>query len=126
MLSENTLKLLNFIGDECQEKKYKVFNFSELANLYSKNDNVDVKSVQETVKFLFERGYISVKYLDEIEVCLAVLDKGRQELENNSQAESLFVKNCNRNFLWAFWGALIGGAVSALLSAVLFMFSGCA
>ncbi|MBQ8426824.1 MAG: hypothetical protein IJX16_03570 [Clostridia bacterium] len=124
MLNENTLKLLNTVGGECQGSGYKVFAFSELIAFFPENDYVDTQTIRENIELLAKHGYISVKHLDQEQVCLSVLDKGRKTLEIGSDTENQSATNINGNFWSAFWGAFVGGAVTALIFAFLFLILG--
>ena len=124
MLDDISLKLLNAVVNECNGNGYKVFDFLELVPLVYKNSNGKDVAIKQNVELLAKGGFISVKYIDESKVCLAVLDKGRQALETEYTAKKLSQKEINRNYLYSFWGAFIGGAVTALLFAILFLIVG--
>lgn len=124
MLNENTLKLLNTVGGECQGSGYKVFAFSELVSLFPESDYVDTQTIRENIELLAKHGYISVKHLDLEQVCLSVLEKGRQTMETSLDDEVPRKSKDNANFLSAFWGAFIGGTVTALIFTILFLVMG--
>ena len=124
MLSNNTLKLLKTVGEECKGCEYKVFSFSELSLLFPKELNVDEQGVRENIEYLAEHGFLSVKYIDEYQVCLSIIDKGRQAIASERKIDKSSVKKSNNYFLSAFWGAFIGGVVVSLIAMLLFFVFG--
>jgi hypothetical protein len=124
MLDERTLKLLNIINGICHGSGYKIFALSELAFSMPKRFMVDEDEVRKSLKTLSEKEYISVKYEDQAEVCLAVLSKGRLVCEKDIDAEIQSKKNNNRSFFSAFLGASLGGIATALVIFVLFLIFG--
>ena len=122
MINENTLRLLNIFGNECQGLGYKVFSFSELKSFFPESKNIDEQTIKENIQLLSKHAFINVKHLDEMQVCLAVLDKGRQVVENNLQTENNALKNVA--ITWAFLGSLMGSGVVALIFGVLVLILG--
>lgn len=122
MINENTLRLLNIFGNECQGLGYKVFSFSELKSFFPESKNIDEQTIKENIQLLSKHAFINVKHLDEMQVCLSVLDKGRQVVENNLQTENNALKNVA--ITWAFLGSLMGSGVVALIFGVLVLILG--
>ncbi len=121
MLNDNTLKMLNIFGNECQGLGYKVFSFSELVAFFPKENYVDEQTVKENIELLAKHGFISVKHLDQEQVCLSLLDKGRQSVELNPQIKSVADKKI---MISAFYGTLLGSGVVGLIFAILFFILG--
>lgn len=122
MLDKRTLALLEYINGECGGG-YKIFSTEELINALPAVFGADAEGVRECVKTLSERDYISVKYQDEKEVCLSPLMKGRLVFENRIDDEIEKVRSERRYFVFSFVGALSGGVLAGLITAViLFIF----
>ena len=124
MLDQRTSELLNIINGECQGTGYKILSLSELSLSMPKKYCMDQDGIRQSLKVLYEKEYLSVKYEDQNEVCLAVLPKGRLVFENGIEKEMERKSSDKRTATFAFMGALFGGIVVALGWLILRLFFG--
>lgn len=124
MLDKRSLSLLAFIEKECSGGGYKIFSAEELVSSFPQELCSDSDGVSESIRALSEKGYISVKYADEREVCLSTLPKGRAVLENGREEKAERLLSEKRYFRYSFLGALIGGAAAFLFTALVLFLSG--
>jgi hypothetical protein len=125
MLDFKSKKLLNIINGECKGAEYKVFSFTELALFYPQKFGVSEEEVRSVLKTLFSRGYISIRYEDDNEVCLCIMPDGRAIVENEVQESVDRLKTVKGFFVYSFIGGALGGVFSALIFVALyFLFGG--
>lgn len=120
MLNSVCMCLLDFFNRESKEFCYKVYEIQYLLKVVPFEKETNKESVLEAVKILKQNEFISVKYNDGKELCLCVLDKGKEYFN------SIFVHNGGKKntalFLCAFTGGFLGGALSiALLILLVFL-----
>ena len=97
MLDERTFALLNLINLECENGGYKVFLIKDL--LFSMDKySFDEFDFLESIESLKNHQYISVKYQDDNEICLAPLIKGRIETEKRLQKQIEQTENEKKYF----------------------------
>ena len=116
MLDKRCLALLGVINAECLTSGYKVFSFDELVLSMPQHFGIDVESIKECLSTLAEREYISVKYEDEVEVCVCPLSKGRLVFENRIEEQIEKARAEKRYFTYAFWGSLLGGSAITIIA----------
>lgn len=118
MLDERTFALLNAINLECQNGGYKVFLIKDL--LYSVDKySFDEYDFLESIERLKNHQYISVKYQDDNEICLAPLIKGRIESENRLEKQIERIEDQRKYFLYSFLGGLLGSSVVGIITLVI-------
>ena len=81
MIDNRSLALLNILCLNSNGSDYKVFDVIDLLNQMPKEFSTDKSLIENGLNFLSERDYISVKYQDDKEVCLALTQKGRLVFE---------------------------------------------
>lgn len=113
MLDKKSLALLKTIISQT-DGGYKVFSIEELCLNMPKQLNLDANEFNDCVNLLKEKEFISVKYQDDNEICLLVLNKGRSLFENLSEEKKEKIKNSHKYYLSAFLGGFTG-SISALL-----------
>ena len=108
--SEKLLKYINNLGGE----SYKVIELVEILDKLPKKYHYTIKDIQNILKFLEEREYIDIKFVDDKNMCVAALPKGRTYFENILQQNQitkayrrLFISSMIVSGLMAFLGALI-------------------
>lgn len=120
MLDKKTSAVLELLRNKT-ENTYKVLDKSQLLAELPAKLKVDMQSLLAIITFLTENEYVSVKYQDKDEVCVATTIKadsyldGEKDLQQkakltNSQTTLLFVGV----FVAAFLGALIAGIIGKL------------
>ena len=119
MLDKRCLALLGVINAACLNSGYKVFSFDELVLSMPMHFGIDVEGVKECLSTLAEREYLSVKYEDEVEVCVCPLPKGRLIFENriDEQIEKSRVEK--RYFTYSFFGSVLGGSVVMMIAVII-------
>lgn len=113
MIDKKSLALLKTIINQT-DSGYKVFSIEELCLNTPKQFNMDANEFNGCIEILVENEYVSVKYQDDNEICLLVLNKGRALFENLSEEKKERIKNNHKYYLSAFAGAFTG-SISALL-----------
>ena len=113
MLDKFGLKLLNILLSTSENSEYVVISFEEIKSKFTKKEINDT-ILENTINYLNNNGYIKIKYIDEIEMCYAVLSKARQESENfliekksKKSAGKLIVLNIILSCISAFVGAFM-------------------
>ena len=113
MLDKFGLKLLNILLSTSENSEYVVISFEEIKSKFTKKEINDT-ILENTINYLNNNGYIKIKYIDEIEMCYAVLSKARQESENfliekksKKSAGKLMVLNIILSCISAFVGAFM-------------------
>lgn len=118
MLDQRTLTLLNILNNECYNGGYKVFSIDELLLSFPPPFIVDRQDFYESLSILCAQEYVSVKYQDDIEICLSVLSKARRLLESRLESEIEKHSLERRYFVFALLGGAFGGVISFLLSLI--------
>lgn len=124
MLDKRCLAFLEYIDKACDRGGYKIFAVEELVSAMPAEFGADAEGVEECVLNLSAKEYISVKYMDEAEICLSPLTKGRLVFEQRLDEEIEKSRAEKRYFAFAFLGALSGGALVALFAAVIRLLAG--
>ena len=115
MPDKRSLDLLDYILDACSSSGYKVFSVEELVSAMPAAYGMDKEGVVNCLKMLAEHDYVSVKYMDGVNVCACPTPRGRQVKENRIEREIEKAQVSARYFLYAFLGALSGGVLSAVI-----------
>ena len=124
MLDKRCFALLELINQECQNSGYKVFSIEDLILSMPSVFGMDAVGISQCISTLSDHEYISVKYQDDVEVCLCPLTKGRIAFENkfDEQIEKI---NCSKKyFLYSFLGAFLGGIITAVIIFIITVFIG--
>jgi len=79
-MDKRKLKLLKFLLNNCNDG-YKVVETNTIYKLIKKYKN-NFEYLQEDIKYLKQRKYIDVKYVDKDNICLSVMDNTRIFQEN--------------------------------------------
>lgn len=101
---------------------YKVMDSSDFLSALPSKMTADENGVANAIRFLNERRYIDVKYADSGTYCVCSLPKGRQFAESETVSEPRGGKDKRLlfgiAFAGGFTGALLGGALIAVLIAL--------
>lgn len=120
MLDKRTTAVLQLLRNKT-ENAYKVLNKEQLVDELPAKIKLDVQTLLNIITFLSENDFVSIKYQDKDEICIATTVKadsyldGEKDMQqkakiSNSQATLLLVGV----FLAAFLGALIAGLIGKL------------
>lgn len=123
MLDERTFALLNVINLECQNGGYKVFSIKDLIFSIDKY-SFDEYDFLESIERLKNHQYISVKYQDDVEICLAPLMKGKVESEKRIEAQIEKTIIERKYFIYSFLGALSGGFLVGIIALIIKLLGG--
>lgn len=124
MLDKRCLALLDILNSECLSSGYKVIGIEELVSSMPISFGIDTDGVRECLATLAERDYISVKYQDEVEVCLCPLPKGRLIFENRIDEEIDRARSKRTYYLYSMLGAFTGGIVAGVIMLAIFILAG--
>ena len=114
MLDYRCLSVLEYIIKECETPSFKIISVEEILSAMPIEYGFDTSAILSCIDTLFSKGYISVKYKDENEICLSPLPKGRQVFENRLDEEikkNNIKKTCA---MFSFLGSLIGALISGV------------
>lgn len=101
---------------------YKVIELGEIVSSLPAELKADPVGVENSIRYLAERGYVDVRYFERGTCCLCSLPKGRSYEESASElAEARKEKRGKSGWLPAFFGALIGAFTGGALSALLLL-----
>ena len=124
MLDYRTLSLLDIKNSHCDSGGYKVFLLEDLISVMPSAFEIDNEAILECLETLKNHQYISVKYQDDIEICLMPLIKGRLESENRIDQE-IEKSQCKKQYFWAgFFGATAGGLIICIILVILIFVGG--
>lgn len=124
MLDYRTLSLLDIINSNCQSGGYKVFLINDLISAMPSAFKVDEQVILDCLEALKNHQYVSIKYQDDDEVCLLPLIKGKLESENRIDQEIEKIKSQKQYFWSGFLGASAGGAIIAVIVALVSLIGG--
>lgn len=124
MLDKRSLFLLNAINAQCLDSGYRVFDLKELLCYMPEHFGMQLEELINCVKALAEREYVSVKYLDDVEVCLCPLPKGRLVFENRIDGQIERSRLDKKAFSHAFWGGFIGAIIPTVILLLLIWLGG--
>ena len=124
MLDHRTDALLDIINSNCQTGGYKVFLIEDLLSAMPSAFGIDETALLDCLDVLKNHQYISVKYQDDIEICLMPLIKGKVESENRLDQE-IEKMNCQKQyFLASFLGGLAGGVITSVILIIIMLIGG--
>ena len=88
MLDKLNNKIIKVLNEMCDNSStYKILSISDIISKIGKNFNVDAEALTKNFDYLSSRDYIDVKYMDEKDVCLALLSKARIHDEEVTQVK---------------------------------------
>ena len=85
MLDKKTAVVLAYLNGECNGGAYKVIEKEDILSSLPKKYAFDKEMLVETLDYLCERSYISIKHKDENMICVGVLPKGRLFAEEKAK-----------------------------------------
>ena len=104
MLDKLSNKLLKYLNLHCAQISYSILELNEI--LKELAINIDLEVLIKYLTFLSENEYIDIKYIDDKQVCLAIMPKGRRIEEKRKEDTKQKKKTVGL--------AVIIGAVSAI------------
>ena len=120
MLDSKSTSVLIAINSLCKDG-YKVLSLTEILSTLPKELSFSQITLCQTLSELDYKGYISIKYQDDSEVCLSTLPKARLILEQTAKEIEQSLKDNRLNFKNACLGSLCGGLLSDVIIAVVLL-----
>lgn len=124
MLDKRCVSLLEYIDKECAEGGYKVFEVKELLAALPAEFGADAEELERCVLTLSAKEYINVKYIDEEEICLIPLSRGRLVFERRLDEEIERSRAERRYFAFSFTGAFFGAGFVAAAAFIISLIAG--
>ncbi len=124
MLDKRCVLLLEYIDKECAEGGYKVFEVKELLAALPAEFGADAEELERCVLTLSAKEYINVKYIDEEEICLTPLSRGRLLFEKRLDDEIEQARAEKRYFAFSFTGAFFGAGFAAAVAFLIAFLAG--
>lgn len=121
MLDKKCFLILDYINKECEGEIYKIFSIDDLVSAMPKDLGFDAQTLIGYISELEDKDLVSVKYLDEFEICISPLLKGRQIFEarkENELEKERLRKICLK---YSFLGALVGCVCILAVMAIYFV-----
>lgn len=117
MLDKLTQFVLNKINAE-SNGSFVVLDCNDFISAMPARMTVDENAVLNSIRFLYSRGYIDVKYSDDNTFCLCSMPKGRQvtDVDKNSVYNAAFRRGI---FLTAFTGGILGAVLGGMIIIVI-------
>ncbi len=117
MLDKLCKKILKVLTDYSGENSYSIIDISEILNTFA--NKLDIEVLRKYIDYLANNEYIDVKYIDEKQVCLAIMPKAKG-LEEEAKEEKKFNKKFFRMAFFMSLASAICGFVGAFLGNVFF------
>ncbi len=117
MLEKRVKVLLQLIDDNVGTS-YKILTRAELLDMLCSQMDSTVEQMDSAINYLMQKEYITVKYNDSTDICLASTTKARAQLEHSKS-------NIQRASIpkWQFWTMLgivvLGSFVGSLLADII-------
>ncbi len=121
MLDYKCLSVLEYIIRECKTPNYKILSTKEILSAMPREYAFDVETIFSCLETLFSKGYVSIKYKDENEICISPLPKGRQVFENRLDEEINKVKTIKTCATFSFLGSILGSLITGVAFFLLFV-----
>jgi len=118
MLDRRTSILLDAINKRCTEGSYKVLAWAELKSELPEKYKIDKDNLTQMIEYLSTREFVSVKYSDENEICLAPLPRGRLYNEKESEIKTEQWKDI-RGTIYTVAGSAIAAFAGAMIAVLI-------
>lgn len=113
--------VLEFVADECGTV-YRIFELEDIEVYVAKSCKIKNINIITTLKNLDEKNFVSVKYIDSVNVCVCLTEQGKQIIKNQTSDFEKLRKNHKKNgfllffvLFFAFFGAFLGTIICNLL-----------
>lgn len=114
-LNTNLVKNLNELCDDSAD--YKILEVSKILDSMIRF-KLDYEILSNNLTYLQDHEFVDIKYLDENEVCLAMLPKARmhtEEMKATKKEQNKYFKLAIWSSVGSFLAALIGGFVANVI-----------
>jgi DNA integrity scanning protein DisA with diadenylate cyclase activity len=117
MLDKLGKKIIKALKAMCNIDSYSILEINEI--LTELSQKIDVEVFTKYIEYLVENGYIDVKYIDQKQICLALLPKAKNIDEENKVTKSMIKRNAGFVTIVAIVSAICG-FVGAFLGSMLY------
>lgn len=124
MLDKRCFALLEYVNSECLNAGYKVFSLEQIIENLPVKLGVDKDILKESFNVLSQREYVSVKYIDDEEVCVSPLTEGRLVFERRIEDKMAKARAEKRCFFFGAMGGFIGGSLGSLAWVIISLLTG--
>lgn len=118
MLDKLNLSLIKNLNDLCDESAaYKILEITHILERMTKF-KMDYEMLNNNLNYLQDHEFIDIKYLDEKEVCLALLTKARvhsEEVKAMNKEKNKYFKLALWSSVSSFIAAFMGGFLANLM-----------
>ena len=114
MLDKICKKILKMLCNICKENTYSIIEINDfVSNLQTK---LDLEMFKKYIDYLSENKFIDVKYMDDKQICLAIMPKARgvdEEVKYKKKTANKYVRLAFlmslMSLICGFVGAFLGG-----------------
>lgn len=124
MLDKRCFALLEYVNSQCLNAGYKVFSLEQLIENMPVKLGVDKETITQCFKVLSEREYVSVKYIDDEEVCVSPLTEGRLFFEKRIEEKLAKARSEKKCFFFGAMGGFLGGGLGSLAWVIIYLLAG--
>lgn len=117
MLDKKSTAVLQLLREKTANA-YKVLNKNDILAELPKKLNVDMQGLLAIVTFLSENDYVSVKYQDKDEICIATTVKAESYLDGEKDMQQK-AKISNGQAVWLFVGVFLAAFLGALVASLI-------
>ena len=117
MLDKLCKKILKLLIELCSDSSYSIIEITEI--LVGLGGKVDVELLMKYITHMSNNQYIDVKYIDDKQVCLAIMPKAKGLDEENKNKKKATNKYLRMAIIMAIISA-ISGFVGAFLGSYFF------
>lgn len=117
MLDKKSNAVLQLLRDKT-ENAYKVLDKNQILADLPKKYKVDMQSLLAIINFLTENEYVSVKYQDKDEICIATTVKAESYLEGEKDLQQK-AKISNGQATWLLVGVFLAAFLGALVASLI-------
>ena len=117
MLDKLCKKILKILTELCGDNSYSIIEIVEIVSHMS--GKIDGEVLTKYIKYLSDNGYIDVKYIDDKQVCMAIMPKAKsidEESVNNKKTNNKYI----RMAFFMSLASLISGFIGAFLGSYFF------
>lgn len=114
MLDKKSNAVLQLLREKTANA-YKVLNKNDILAELPQKLKIDMQGLLAIVTFLTENEYVSVKYQDKDEICIATTVKADSYLDGEKDLQQK-AKISNAQVTWLFVGAFLAAFLGALLA----------
>lgn len=117
MLDKTCSKLLKILKNLCKENGYSIIEIVEILDGFS--NKLELELLKTYINYLAENEYIDVKYIDDKQICLAIMPKANSLVEEKKEKKIYDKKYIRMGFFVAL-ASMVFSFIGAFLGSFLF------